>query len=245
MSERTLLAEPPPRLIVLEGPLNFRDLGGYLTPTGAMVRWRQLFRSDTLDSLTAADVEVLRRGLGYVLAIDLRSGIEASEAPAPPLRQSTLHLPLLDTPLGLDPLFIPGVPLEDVYGALLRRTAERIAHVVLTIAEAKSPVVFHCGSGRDRTGLVAAVLLGVLGVSDDDIARDYALSSVALPALVRRSVVRSEWAAYPPEAHVAAAATMRAVLRALRRDHGSVVGYALDAGVDPTTIEALRDRLLG
>jgi protein-tyrosine phosphatase len=183
MRNNTLLDDPPPRAIVLEGSLNFRDLGGYLTPDGSIVRWRQVFRSDSLDGLTAQDTLALRHELESLLAIDLRSGIEAQgESDRAPGPISSVRIPLLDTPLGLDPLFVPGVPLEDVYCTLLCRIGDRIAGVLCVIADARAPVVFHCGAGRDRTGLVAAVLLGVLGVSEDDIARDYALSSMALPA---------------------------------------------------------------
>lgn len=181
MTENALLDGPPSRTLVLDGVLNFRDLGGYLTPTGAIVRWRQVFRSDALDGLTARYRAVLDAELGPFLAVDLRKLVEpVGSVPAARLR-STVHVPLLDGTAEADPLSVPGVPLEDVYLVLLRRCAERIALVLSVIAEAERPVVFHCGAGRDRTGLVAAVLLGVLGVSDDDISRGYALSAARRP----------------------------------------------------------------
>ncbi|HZQ28757.1 MAG TPA: tyrosine-protein phosphatase [Acidimicrobiales bacterium] len=196
----------PQRRIPLDGARNFRDVGGYLTQSGEIVRWRHVFRSDSLDRLTATDTAVLREQLGITVVVDLR----AAAADHRPRTWRRVRVPLPDLPT-------------------TREAGPRIVEILEIIADADGPVVFQCHNGRGRTGLVAAVLLGALGVVDDDIARDYALAT--------GDAHPSETARMRPE-------TMRAVLGAVRRDHGSMVGYVLDAGGDITLVESLRDALL-
>lgn len=211
----------PERRIHLQGARNCRELGGYLTQSGEMVRWRRVLRSGSLDGLSDADAAALVAAVGATpFAIDLRTPIDRPSAcPFP-----GVAVPLLEEHAGPDPMFVPGVALEHVYCAMLRKAAPRIVAVLTILAESAHPAVVHCGLGRDRTGLLAAVLLGVLGVGDEDISRDYALSA--------------------PDAGDASAQTMRAVLRSVRADHGSLVGFAFDGGADVDLIEALRARLL-
>src|SRR5581483_12022934 len=196
----------PQRRIPLDGARNFRDVGGYLTQSGEIVRWRHVFRSDSLDRLTATDTAVLREQLRITVVVDLR----AAAADHRPRTWRRVRVPLPDLPT-------------------TREAGPRIVEILEIIADADGPVVFQCHNGRGRTGLVAAVLLGALGVVDDDIARDYALAT--------GDAHPSETARMRPE-------TMRAVLGAVRRDHGSMVGYVLDAGGDITLVESLRDALL-
>jgi protein-tyrosine phosphatase len=207
VTDTTVLARrvAPQRHIPLDGARNFRDVGGYLTHTGAIVRWRHVFRSDCLDHLTRDDVKVLHDHLGIALVIDLRGPGE----PTRPVPWPRVQVPL------------PAL-------ATTREAGPRMVEVLEAMADADGPVVFQCNNGRARTGLVAAVLLGALGVGDDDVARDYALLPSCHPA---------ETARPRPE-------SMRAVLAAVRRDHGSMLGYVLDAGSDMTIVESLRDALL-
>ena len=245
MTDTLVPYAPPDRWVRLDGALNFRDLGGYLTGSGACVRWGRLFRSDALDHLSDRDRERVGHELGLGTVLDLRCAEERTSRGALPA--ALVDLPILDLPT-IDPAFIPGVPLHDVYLDLLRTHQDRIRDVVTAIAEVDAPLVFHCGTGKDRAGLVAAVILGALGVSDADIARDYALSARVLPAILdvrARQPGSSRWApALPPDAHAADASTMRTVLRSIRDAHGSMLGYALDIGVSPDSIATLRDRAL-
>lgn len=211
----------PERHLQLQGATNCRDLGGYLTQSGEMVRWRRVLRSGSLDALCDADAALLAAVVGETpFAIDLRTPIDRpSTCPF-----SGVSVPLLDEHAGPDPVFVPGVALEHVYASMLRKAGRQIVSALTIVAETSHPAIVHCGLGRDRTGLFAAVLLGVLGVGDEDIARDYAMSA--------------------PDAGDASAQTMRAVIRSVRADHGSLVGFAFDAGADVDLIEALRAKLL-
>ena len=246
MSDTLVPYAPPNRWVKLDGAFNFRDLGGYLTATGGRVRWGRLFRSDALDELSPGDHDCLRDDLRLRSIIDLRGlGEHASRSPAP---IPHIDLPMLELP-SVDPTFAPGVELHDVYLDILQAQQGRIAAILATICEVETPLVFHCGAGKDRTGLVAAALLGALGVGDHDVARDYALSNRVLPTILeaqRRRIVREAgWApALPPDAHTASAETMRKVLKAIRAVHGSMLGYVLDAGVAPDAVATLSDRVL-
>lgn len=240
----------PDRRIRMDGPLNFRDLGGYLTQDGGMVRWRQVFRSDSLEHASTADVDLLVHGLGVRSVIDLRTEGECARAPRPHpgLRGvETFQLPLVDRDCFSDPMFFPGVGAEELYLLLLNRSAERIVDALRLLAAVPRPVVFHCGLGKDRTGLLAAVLLGLLGASDGDVVRDYVLSNQALPGLVARLGVAHPSAASPPiprQAYAAEAGVMRTVLGALRHRHGAVVGYVTDHGLGYEVVRTLRSELV-
>jgi protein-tyrosine phosphatase len=192
------------------------------------------------------DVEHLRADIGLRTIIDLRCPEEAAaSSPAATFARSAIAI--LELP-SVEPVFVPGVALEDVYLHILRTKPDRIAAAVVAVAESELPAVFHCTAGKDRTGLVAAVVLGALGVPDVEIARDYGLTQCVLPALLERVAKRLARVApqfsLPPDAHTADVATMQTVLRSIRADHGSMLGYALDIGVPARVIHGLRDRIL-
>ena len=226
----------------IDGAANFRDLGGYLTRTGAMVAWGRVFRSDSLDHLTGDDV-VRLDDLGLQTVIDLRLPTGDPPRSAPRARRHVL--PIVDPAVG-DPAFTPGVDLADIYAHALRTRAGVLCRALELVADAPQPLVFHCSAGRDWAGLLAAVLLGALGVADSDIADDYALTQTVLDGLLApvRLSLADQGIALAPEVHTADAATMRRLLRRLEAEHGSVLGWALDHGTDPVVVGLLRDRLL-
>ncbi len=166
--------DDPRRRIDLAGVLNFRDVGGYPVASGGSVRWRTLFRSDALHRLDSAGVAAVT-GLGPRTVIDLRTRLEVDQAPSPVCGRVT-HIPVLTGDL-------QGVPLE--LGALYRYfTDECGGQLAAAIAELcgddAMPALVHCSAGKDRTGVVIALILAVLGVPDELIAADYALSAVYL-----------------------------------------------------------------
>jgi protein-tyrosine phosphatase len=239
------------RRIRMAGPLNFRDLGGYPTCTGETVRWRRAFRSDSLGSMTEEDAGRLTGELGVRTVIDLRTRAEIDRTSPVTLRGGPWryhHMPLIDETGNLDPVFFPGVALHDLYWWLLRRAGPRIAAVLEVLASSTEPAVFFCAAGKDRTGLVAALLLGMLGVNDGDIARDYALTAPAMPGILERARTWSAEAggtpAFPPQVYGAAPETMRRLLAEVREEHGSALGYVLDSGLDISAVEELRGLLL-
>ena len=242
------------RVIHLEGCLTFRDLGGYPTGDGRRVRWRRVYRSDGLDLLTEGDVARIRDELRLSDVVDLRSTLERNGDSRRPLESLALrvhHAPLFDGDTTAAREERPAVAmhtLADRYVGLAEYAKPAIARVVTLIAEASGPCVYHCAAGKDRTGLISAVLLGVVGVRDEVIVADYAATKENLDAIVERLLstegYQSMLAALPPDTMHAEPATMIETLDRLRESYGSLRGYALGAGVTEDTLHRLEDRLL-
>jgi protein-tyrosine phosphatase len=240
------------RLIALEGCLNFRDLGGYPTADGGRVRWRRLFRSDALHALSAADVARLRDQIGLATVVDLRSSAERRGEGESGLRRAGIahhHVPLFDgEALGASDARSAVLTLADRYWLLAEYAKEKIARVLTTLAASEGPAVYHCAAGKDRTGVVSAVVLGVLGVPDEIIVADYAATRENLAAIVERLMATASYAsvlaALPPDTLHAEAETMVSFLERIRAAYGDMRGYAQAAGVGPGALEALVVRLV-
>lgn len=239
------------RLLPLEGCFNFRDIGGYPTRRGGRVRWRQLFRSDGLHALTAADVRMLRDDVPLAQIVDLRSSAELRSEGRGLLGEEPIefhHLPLFDGEAADARQQATEITLADRYVLLAEFAADRIARVVTTLAEAHGPAVFHCAAGKDRTGVISAILLGLLDVADEVIVADYAATQENLDAIVDRLMsldgYRTMLSALPPDTLHANPDTMVALLDRLRAQWGSVVDYARAAGVGNEAIARLRARLV-
>ncbi len=238
------------RTIDLAGCLNFRDLGGYPTTDGRAVRWRQVFRSDALHHLTRQDVARLRDELCLGDVIDLRSSAELRSEGRGPLAVEAMrfhHPPLYD---GDAPKAAPSadLTLTDRYFLLAEFAKRPIARVISTLASTDAPAVYHCAAGKDRTGVVSAILLGVLGVTDEVIVADYAATQENLDAIIDRLMstkgYHSMLSALPPDTLHAEPETMLAFLERMRRTYGSMEGYARSAAVAEESLERLRQRLL-
>jgi protein-tyrosine phosphatase len=238
------------RLIPLDGCVNFRDLGGWETSDGRRIRGGQLYRSDALQRLTAADVARLRDELGLRTLVDLRSSHEVAREGCGPLAAPPAtyhHLPFFDGP-ERDPGRGGFRNLAQIYLAMMRFAREPIARALDALAASEGAAVFHCAAGKDRTGVLSAVVLGVAGVADADIVADYAYTRRALPRILER-LRASESYAYvftelPPDTLHAEPATMEALLASVRTEWGSVREYALWAGAAPATLEALAEKLV-
>jgi protein-tyrosine phosphatase len=245
------LAQPSPRHVVLEGAANFRDLGGYATATGQHVRWGSVYRADNLSELTDADHEILR-GLGIKTVIDLRTSFEfeLGAFDVDKLPVALHHLPLVE---GVpDPerfLASPGF-LASSYVEMLEQAGPHFAFALTLLASPEQhPAVFHCAVGKDRTGVLAAVLLGLLGVPDETIVADYALSAEAMVMISRRFIERfPEHEAlvdvYQETVLSAKPSNMKQLLEVVAQRWGSMVDYVVQLGVSDATIAKLRSSLL-
>jgi protein-tyrosine phosphatase len=240
-----------PRLIDLEGCLNFRDLGGYPAADGRSVRWRRVFRSDALHLLTFRDVARIRDELGVRDVIDLRSSAELRSEGQGPLEHEVRfhHVPLFDAEVrSEDGDRVAQITLADRYVFLAELAGERIARVVHLVADADTPAVYHCAAGKDRTGVISALLLGLLGVPDEVIVADYVATRENLDAIVDRlrslEGYRAMLDALPPDTMHADPETMLEFLARLRDRYGTIEDYARRAGLPADAIDRLRDRLL-
>ncbi|WP_327676124.1 tyrosine-protein phosphatase [Kitasatospora sp. NBC_00458] len=239
------------RHIAFEGPINFRDLGGYPTADGRSVRWGRLYRSASLATLTSpADLDRFR-ALDIGTVIDLRYPWEIDRrGRVPELDGVAYHnLSIEHRPYDqaeIDPDVDPWRYLADRFAEVAEDGAAEIREVLEVIAAADRPVVFHCASGKDRTGLIGALVLTLLGVGEDDVAADFALTELVTARLV------ADWRAGNPGRALrwpafgrAPEAVIRHALADLTAAHGSVHAYATGkVRLGGASIDALRARLL-
>ncbi len=242
----------PRRRLAVEGVHNIRDLGGYRTEDGKETVWRRVLRGDGLHRLGPEGAAALRaEGLSAV--VDLRSAAELAEGPNPFAATEGVayhHMPVFDD---LAPAIRRGGatenPLLDFYQAALTGRGDALREILATIAAApEGPAIFHCTAGKDRTGLVAALILGAVGVAREEIVADYALTAPLIAPLRIALLERTRAEGGDVEVHArflaCDAETMEAALDHLARRHGSIEGYLRDIGLDPAELDALRERLL-
>ncbi|MCH2169225.1 tyrosine-protein phosphatase [Myxococcota bacterium] len=239
------------RRLDLRGCNNFRDLGGYPTRDGRRVGWRLLFRADGLSHLTPEDVAYLRDEIELGDIIDLRSTRELEIDGRGLLEQESIrfhHLPLFDGNAPVPDKAPAELSLGEMYLGMTEFAKLAIARIVETLASSERAAVYHCAAGKDRTGVISAILLGILGVEDEVIVADYAATRETLDAIVERlnesGGYRDMWKELPPETLHANPETMVALLDGLRERHGSMDAYALSAGVNESSLVALRERVL-
>jgi protein-tyrosine phosphatase len=251
MDSASALGPAPERRISLRGPLNFRDLGGYETVDGRQVRWRRLFRSDSLSPVTDEDARLLTEELGLLAVVDLRTSRELERDGRGGLADVALHYHHVSLVEDVSPDDGPWTrSLHEAYAHMLRDGAGRVRDALSAIASevAEHPTVFHCTAGKDRTGIVAALVLALLGVSDEDIVADYVLTQEVMPEMIERyprRVLRSnEGTRYPSPILRAEADTMHETLAVLAQDYGSAAGWAEWAAVDPAVVTKLCTALL-
>lgn len=183
---------PEPRVVGLQSTQNFRDLGGYPTSDGTVTRYGLVYRSTSLSDLSAADKAVIR-ALDLAACIDLRSSFEVAASGPDDLgdpQVRVVRLPVLDVDDGgayAEMLHVllqrprpGGSDLGALYAHMLSESAGVFARAFEVIAN-HSPSVHHCTAGKDRTGLLSALLLRVARVPDALIVWDWS-RSVPLPA---------------------------------------------------------------
>jgi protein tyrosine/serine phosphatase len=237
-----------------DGCVNVRDLGGLPTADGGETRRGAVVRSDNARRLTDAGWEALVAH-GVRTVVDLRWDEERAEDPPGDVPIEAVHVSLFgnldhDYFAELDARIAPlaaAARVEASYLDLLERYSGRFAEAVAAVADAPpGGVLIHCAAGKDRTGLIAALLLALAGVPQEEIADDYAQSEANLAALLEKWVAEA-----PDEAErarrVALSTTPReamlGVLRHLDERRGGVRGFLLDAGLAAETADRAAARL--
>lgn len=228
------------RRILLCGMENLRDLGGYpLAGRGSerFTRWGSLYRGDLPKQVTQADRQRLRE-LGITTVVDLRSKEEIERKPDPLAQE--LGIRYLHCPLAGD----GRVPAPDEVPLSYMEMADgtgQMAGALRAIAEAPQAVLFHCTAGKDRTGVVAALLFWLAGVSEEDILADYIVSGPYLQQMLRAYCEAHPGAVIcPPQS-----AYMSSFLRLFAQRYGTPRQYLEMLGVDAGKLaEKLRTKEL-
>jgi protein-tyrosine phosphatase len=238
------------RLLAWEGCLNARDLGGYLTEDGRVTRWGAIIRSDSLFQLTPNGQKSLQ-AYGIRTVIDLRLSSEVEEAPNPFATPGDHDITYLHQSFisGPEVFYDPFTSVAEEYVSELGRNARSISQIMSLIAEARDGgVLFHCNVGRDRTGLIAAMLLALAGVPAEAIAEDYSLSSECLrqrnEEFLRSLELDREERERRLEKMKARPEVMRETLMRLARSYGSVEGYLGLIGCSQQDLVRLKIRLI-
>jgi hypothetical protein len=237
---------------IFEGIYNFRNLGDLVLDNHTRTKSGVLFRSDAFGDVTVKDIYHLEQTLGITRLIDLRSDSEiAAEKPTPFIGRG---IDYRHRPIEIDPAiarkFAPaGEKLAYRYLEYIEHSGKSIIAAVKDLAESKSKVtVVHCRAGKDRTGVVIAVVLSLLEVSSRNISRDYAITSFAMPRILELLRESPFYAAnanrLPDEMHTAEESTMIRFLELICNRHGSVELWALKNGLTRDEILNLKKNLI-
>ena len=238
------------RFITFEGCVNFRDLGGYRTNEGRTVRWDRLYRSDALHELTGGDVSRALRRLGLQTMIDLRNHDEVRRDGTGLLKSSGLgyhHFPLLEERGSPPPIAGADVAerLSVTYQWIVHNSGALIADAVTTIADKRGqPAVFHCSAGKDRTGIIAALVLGALGVNQETVMADYLLTNEVITGIHRRVMSMDPRSGLTADTLRAQPVAMEQFLATLDSVHGGPEPYLRRHGVTAESIGRLKSALL-
>lgn len=236
-----------------QGADNFRDLGCLTTTDGRRVRAGLVYRSDTLQELTATDVATLVDTVGLRLVIDLR-------LPAESLREGHGLLGYSSVRLVNLPLDVAGKeagePVPDLahdqmaqhYFGYLAPSAASIVAVFDLLATAELPAVIHCAAGKDRTGAMSALILAAIGVPGAQIAEDYALSHESAPRVFARLRRLPSYGKridrLPDEVRGALPSTMLLFLSEIENRYTSVPALLEELGVTRDTLARVTARLV-
>lgn len=242
------------RWIDLEGPSNFRDLGGLPTADGGRVRTGLLFRSDSLALLSEGDVSHLTDDLGLRRVVDLRSAPEIGrhgQADLTSVGIEIVHAPIVDETRGEqrdieDPARLT---LDRIYLLMLDRFRPRFGAAVAALADPDhQPAVFHCAAGKDRTGLIGAMILEVCGVERDLVVEDFLLTNDRMDTMIDRHRAHADARAKDPEIEVQTLfptpENVALALAGIDETYGSSAEYLAGAGLGAADVAALRDRLV-
>ena len=247
----------PARHLDIDGAYNVRDLGGYPTKDGRSTRWKTFVRAASLHQLPPESQAALV-DYGIRTVIDLRRTHEVEETPnvfAGSSQIDYLHQNLV----GDEPLIGPGDSVESgetadrilaSYGSWIDLRQPQILETLATLADPDArPAMYHCAGGKDRTGVISALLLSIAGVPANVIAEDYALTAryllaryfaeQASPEITPTNYTREDYQRdfCPPEA-------MLKVLDHIDRGYGGVESYVLKIGLSPAQVGSIRAALV-
>ena len=244
----------------LDGAVNARDLGGLPTVDGRLTQPGVLLRADNLQDLSERDVDTLLEH-GVRTVVDLRTSAEVELTGPGPLRKTDVthvHLDLI--PHGFDgqPPLARAIPDEEagphavdhLYFDYIQDAPDQIGTALRTIADPNSgSVLVHCAAGKDRTGVVIALALSLVGVHRDAVVADYARSDERV-ALVRdrliatplysESISKRSLESMRPHA-----GNMERFLDRIDREYGGLHAFGMAVGIEEGLVAKLSRRLLG
>ncbi len=244
---------PYTRRLLLQNLYNARDLGGFATKDGKRTRFGVFVRSEAPCGLPQEDIDALL-GYGLTMSIDLRSTPEVHSRPSSLAGAAVYHhKPLFDEAavVGEEKSKATIKPhggnfdWGKQYCEMAEDSREWAVETLSVAAAGEGLVLYHCTTGKDRTGLLTCYLLSIAGVSREDIAADYCVSEVYLQPVYR--MIRSTFGAGMPEDDPffrTPASSMLTLIDYLTDTYGGVCEYLRKIGVPETVIETIRAKLV-
>lgn len=225
----------------LANSLNTRDLGGYAAKEGSVTKFGVFLRSDDISELTEGDKSFLY-DYGVRMVIDLRSDDEIEQNPGLLCldeRFSFHHVPILpnnyaDNMKGL----LDNYFLGDLYSAILDKGQERICKIFkLMASQDTGAVLFHCTLGKDRTGVVAALILLLAGVEQIDVIANYEVTNTYVKSIFDK--VRAFAPDIPPALFESRSEYINVMLQYLTSNYQSIENFMLKIGVTDEEINKI------
>jgi len=251
------MAEKYSRHLRFASVSNFRDIGGYRTRNGDTIAWRRVFRSGEFQHLTGNDLQRLKEEIGLASVIDLRSAMEIERHGIGLLSEADIKYHNISfiadggDRKADERRFKEFKNMGEFYLDLMpqKEYGQRIIEALEVIAIPENhPLVFHCAVGKDRTGMLAAILLNLLGVEEDDIIQDYTLSEPYMDELLARLKNNPQKSDPPLDIPdyfwKASPESMALFLSTLRREYGSIADYLTTQGAESSLIGRLKTALL-
>jgi hypothetical protein len=236
----------------IDGCFNVRDAGGWPTEDGRRMRTGVLYRADDPVRLTGEGASRIAE-LDLRAVIDLRQQAQFDRGHLFGTADITHHIPLVDRIIDInDPPRLEGAAdVVGLYEDMVERGGAQIVRAVDVIAEhiVDGPVLVHCVAGKDRTGLVVALIQAAIGVTRESIIAEYSLSDAPTQRR-RRAMIAEPLPGDPPVGRspellwTAPAETMALFAARVVELHGSLAAWPSALGVSATTVDLLRDRLL-
>jgi len=222
---------------------NIRDLGGYATADGGVTKFRTFLRADDLAKLDNAEQQFLL-DYGVRTVIDLRSKEECEQQPNPFAVRTDVryhNIALLDNVITEDVEVLIATAqdfIKSLYVGLVDNATDAIGAVFNAIADTDGAVLFHCAAGKDRTGVIAAILLGLVGVSETDIIANYEVTYTHI-----RQNPTFAGAEYHSDLMLSAREYIESVIARVKTAHGGFVQYLqADVGLTDGRVSAIREK---
>jgi len=239
------------RRLPLENVHNLRDLGGYAAGDRGITQWHVFLRSDNIYNLSEKDKQFLL-DYGLTTVIDLRSADEVRDKPNPLCGDKKIkyyNIPLLKSNMSdlIKETTSSGnmdkFRLSDLYIGILEQSKSLVREVFEILAAPEAAcTLFHCTAGKDRTGVVAALLLDLAAVSHEDIMSNYEITNTHLRK------VYGELGAIAPGVPMtlieSSPVNIEVFLKYLYKNYSNAEKYLLSIGLSPRQIAAIKDKFV-
>lgn len=215
---------------------NLRDLGGYTTENGNITKYERVFRSSAIYKLTSAEEKYLD-DIGIKAVIDLRMPEEIERHPSAFINSKKIKY--FNFPLSNAWSLIED-EVPNIYFNMIK-SYKSMANIMKTIANTDGGVIFHCTAGKDRTGIVACLMLLIAGVQEEDILADYMVTYAYIYKGIR--IMHDENPDLPAFIGTIKVEHLEQTIERLNDVYGNVEGYLVEIGLTSEEIKKLKNKL--